>query len=308
MKATYHPGIHKFSVFLVLWTIFLFVFGALVTSEGAALSVPDWPLSFHKFFPDMSGGVFYEHSHRMIAGVMAVCTLILAILIWVKEERRWLGWFAGVAVAGVLVQAVIGGQVVLQFLHYWLPVIHACFGQIVFAAVLSIAVFTSRWWVSEQKQIDDSGSPSMHAVAIINAAVIFFQVILGAGFRHFEIPIWPHIVGAFVVLGVVIWTAIVLRRRFGTSPELSEARVLLHAIVGTQFLLGIAAYWSRLMNASVIRPLPLMVTLTVIHTVLGAILFAFAVLIVLLCYRIIPRKGSQAAAVRSSLGKGPVAV
>ncbi len=286
MKATYHPGIHKFSVFLVLWTIFLFVFGALVTSEGAALSVPDWPLSFHKFFPDMSGGVFYEHSHRMIAGVMAVCTLILAILIWAKEERRWLGWFAGIAVAGVLVQAVIGGQVVLQFLHYWLPVIHACFGQIVFAAVLSIAVFTSRWWVSEQQQIDDSGSPSMHAVAIINAAVIFFQVILGAGFRHFEIPIWPHIVGAFVVLGVVIWTAIVLRRRFGTSPVLSEARVLLHAIVGTQFLLGIAAYWSRLMNASVMRPLPLMVTLTVIHTVLGAILFAFAVLIVLLCYRI----------------------
>jgi heme a synthase len=307
MKASYHPGIHIFSIFVVLWTIFLFVFGALVTSEGAALSVPDWPLSFHRLFPDMTGGVFYEHSHRMIAGMLGLLILALAILIWATEERRWLGWFAGIAVAGVLVQAVIGGQVVLQFLHYWLPVIHACFGQIVFAAILSIAVFTSRWWVSARKQIDDSGSPSMHAVAIINAAVIFFQVILGAGFRHFEIPIWPHIVGAFVVLGVVIWTAIVLRKRFGTSPELSEARVLLHAIVGTQFLLGIAAYWSRMMNATVMRPLPLMVTLTVIHTVLGAILFAFAVLIVLLCYRLIPRKGQQTA-VASSLGKGPVAV
>jgi heme a synthase len=308
MKATYHPGIHKFSVFLVLWTIFLFVFGALVTSEGAALSVPDWPLSFHKFFPDMSGGVFYEHSHRVIAGVMAVCTLILAILIWAKEERRWLRWFAGIAVAGVLVQAVIGGQVVLQFLHYWLPVIHACFGQIVFAAVLSIAFFTTPWWVSEHQQVEDSGSPSMHSVASINAAVIFLQVILGAGFRHFEIPIWPHIVGAFVVLGVVIWTAIVMRRRFGTSRELSLARVLLHAIVGTQFLLGIAAYWSRMMNATVMRPLPVMVTLTVIHTVLGAILFAFAVLIVLLCYRLIPRHGQKHAAGQSSLEKGSVAV
>ncbi len=313
MTASYHPGIHKFSVWLVLWTIFLFVAGALVTSEGAALSVPDWPLSFHSFFPNMSGGVFYEHSHRVIAGIMAIGTLILAIMIWAREERRWLRWFAGIAVGGVVAQAIIGGQVVLQFLHYWLPVIHACFGQIVFAAVLSIAVFTSRWWVSERKQLDDSGSPSMHAVAIVNAAVIFLQVILGAGFRHFEIPIWPHILGAFVVLGVVIWTAVTLRRRFGTSPELSEARVLLHAIVGTQFLLGIAAYWSRMANAAVIRPMLVMVSLTVIHTVLGAILFAFAVLIVLLCYRLIPRNGHQPATARPSLGKGaldkgPVAI
>jgi hypothetical protein len=32
-----------------------------------------------------------------------------------------------------------------------------------------------------------------------------------------------------------------------------------------------------------------MVTLTVIHTVVGAILFAFSVLVVLICYRLIPR-------------------
>ncbi len=307
MTATYHSGIHKFAVALVLWTVFLFVAGALVTSEGAALSVPDWPLSFHSFFPNMSGGVFYEHSHRVIAGILAVGTLVLAIVIWAKEERRWLRWFAGIAVGGVVAQAIVGGQVVLQYLHYWLPVIHACLGQIVFAAVLSIAVFTSRWWVAERKQLEDSGSPAMHTVATVNAAVIFFQVFLGAGFRHFEIPIWPHIAGAFVVLGVVIWTALVLRRRFGTSPELSEARALLHAIVGTQFLLGIAAYWSRMMNAHVMRPLPLMVTLTVIHTVLGAILFAFAVLIVLLCYRLIPRSGKLTATAPTSLGKGPVA-
>ena len=77
---------------------------------------------------------------------------MLAIAIWVKEERRWLRWFAAIAVGGVVVQAILGGQVVIQLLHYWLPVIHACFAQIVFAAVLSIAVFTSKWWVSERPQ------------------------------------------------------------------------------------------------------------------------------------------------------------
>ena len=296
MTATYHPGVHKFSVFVVCWTVFLFIAGALVTSNDAALAVPDWPLSFHKFFPEMTGGVFYEHGHRMIAGVLAALTVVLAVVVWRAEERRWLRWFAVIAVGGVLAQAILGGQVVIQLLHYWLPVIHACFAQMVFAAVLSIAVFTSKWWVSERLQLEDAGSPPMHIVAIINATVIYLQVILGAGFRHQYLPIWPHMAGALIVLGVVIWTAVVLRKRFGNSPELSRARVLLHAIFGVQFLLGLAAYWSRLSTANAPQPMPVMVTLTVIHTVLGAILFAFSVLIVLLCYRLIPAKGRQAAA------------
>ena len=296
MTATYHPGVHKFSVFVVCWTVFLFIAGALVTSNDAALAVPDWPLSFHKFFPEMTGGVFYEHGHRMIAGVLAALTVVLAIVVWRAEERRWLRWFAVIAVGGVLAQAILGGQVVIQLLHYWLPVIHACFAQMVFAAVLSIAVFTSKWWISERLQLEDAGSPPVHTVAIINATVIYLQVILGAGFRHQYLPIWPHMAGALIVLGVVIWTAVVLRKRFGNSPELSRARVLLHAIFGVQFLLGLAAYWSRLSTANAPQPMPVMVTLTVIHTVLGAILFAFSVLIVLLCYRLIPAKGRQAAA------------
>jgi cytochrome c oxidase assembly protein subunit 15 len=310
MTATYHPGVHKFSVFVVLWTIFLFVAGALVTSNDAALAVPDWPLSFHTWFPTMTGGVFYEHGHRMIAGVLAVLTLALAIVVWAQEERRWLRWFATIAVGGVLVQAVLGGQVVLQMLHYWLPVMHACFAEIVFAAVLSIAVFTSKWWVSERPQIADTGSPAMHTVAIVNSAVIYLQVIFGAGFRHQYLPIWPHMAGALLVLGVVIWTAVVLRKRFGSSTELTMARVLLHAIVGMQILLGVGAYWSRLTTANAAQPMPVMVWFTVIHTVFGAVLFAFSVLLVLLCYRIIPAKGARQEELSASqvVGKGPVTV
>jgi hypothetical protein len=42
--------------------------------------------------------------------------------------------------------------------------------------------------------------------------------------------------------------------------------------------------------------MPVMVTLTVIHTVVGAILFAFSVLVVLTCYRLVPRGREVAAA------------
>jgi cytochrome c oxidase assembly protein subunit 15 len=295
MASTYNPGVHRFAVFVVGWTILLFIAGALVTSRDAALSVPSWP---GPVMPPMVGGVFYEHSHRMIAGALGVFTLILAILVWTKEERSWLRWFSAIAVAGVVVQAILGGQVVIQLLHYWLPVLHACFAQIVFAAVLSIAVFTSKWWVSYRPQLEDGGRPSIHFLATLNAAVIYLQVILGAGFRHKEIPIWPHMAGALLVLGVVIWTAVALRKRFGQSRELSRVRVMLHAIFGTQFLLGFAAYWSRLTTVDAPQPMPVMVYLTVIHTVFGAILFAFSILIVLMCYRLVPSRrevGAEAA-------------
>ena len=298
MTSTYNPGVHRFAVFVVLWAILLFVAGALVTSNDAALSVTDWPKSHGVWFPSPStlkGGDLFEFSHRFFAGGLGLLTLGLAAWLWTKEKRTWLRWFALIAVLGVAVQAILGGQVVIQLLHYWLPMIHACFAQLVFAAVLSIAVFTSKWWVSDQSQLEDRGVPSIHSVVTLNAAVIFLQVILGAGFRHKEIPIWPHLAGALLVLGVVVWTAVVLRKRFGQSRELSRVRILLHAIFGTQFLLGFGAYWSRLSTAEAPQPMPVMVILTVVHTVVGAILFALSILIILLCYRLIPRRGEAAA-------------
>jgi cytochrome c oxidase assembly protein subunit 15 len=296
MTTTYHPSVHRFAIFVVCWTILLLIAGALVTSNEAALSVPDWPLSYGTLTPPMVGGIRYEHSHRVIAGVLGLLSVVLAVWVWAKDERRWLRWFSVIAVAGIAAQAVLGGEVVRQLLHYWLPVAHACFAQIVFAALLSIAVFTSRWWISDQPQLEDTGSPSIRSLAIANAVVIYLQVILGAGFRHKEIPVWPHMAGALIVLGMVIWLAAVLRRRFEKSAAISKTRILLHAILGTQLLLGLGAYWSRLTTADAPQPMPLMVALTVLHTVVGAILFGVSVLIVLLCYRLVPRRRELPAA------------
>jgi len=303
MPSTYNESVHRFSLFTVYWTILLFAAGALVTSNDAALAVPDWPKSFGTWFPSLrqlTGGAFFEHSHRVIAGCLGVFAGILAALLFAKDSRPWLRWFGVIAVLGIVAQAILGGQIVIQLLHYWLPVYHACFAQIMFGALVGIATFTSRWWLSELPQLEDSSSPSIHILTTLNAAVIYFQVILGAGFRHKEIPIWPHMAGALLVLATVTWTGIALRKRFGASRELGKVRVLLHAIFGTQFLLGFGAYWSRISTADAPQPMPVMVWLTVIHTVVGALLFALSVLIIFLCYRLVPRRG---AAVVPSAGR-----
>ena len=303
MNSTYQPGVHRLAVFVFLWTILLLVFGALVTSNQAALSVPDWPTSYGTFTPPMLGGIVYEHTHRVIAGVLGVLLILETIVIWKYDSRRWLRWFALAAVGGVVAQGILGGEVVIRLLHYWLPELHACFAQVMFGAILSLAVFTSKWWVEPHSALQDRAGLSIHSIATINAAVTFLQVFLGAGFRHQDMPIWPHLVGSFVVLGVMIWTAAVLRRRFDDSREMTLGRTLLHGMVGTQILLGFAAYWSRLTTADALHPMPVMVTLTVLHTVFGGLVFVTTVFVVLLCYRLVPRRGAVAVPTRQQVTK-----
>ena len=102
-------SVHRFALFTVLATFLLLVTGALVTSNDAGLSVPDWPLSHGSLFPEMVGGVLYEHSHRLVAATVGLLTLILAIWLGRAEPRlqiRRLGW---VALGLVLTQALLGG-------------------------------------------------------------------------------------------------------------------------------------------------------------------------------------------------------
>ena len=290
MKATYHSGVHKFALFVVAWAVLLLCAGALVTSEDAALAVPDWPLSYGSITPPMIGGIAYEHSHRVIAAILGLLIVILSIVLWRKDERPSVRWIGVAAVGGVILQGILGGLTVLKLLHYGLPVMHACLAQIMFATLVSVAVVTSRWWISDQPQYEDKATPAIHTVVILNAAAIFLQIALGAAFRHKYSPATPHVVWAMGVLLVASWTAIQLRKRFSNSPELSRIRALLHGIVGVQLLLGIAALWTRMRAVDDPQPMPAVVITTVVHTVLGAVLFAVSILVVLLCYRLVPRR------------------
>jgi hypothetical protein len=167
---------------------------------------------------------------------------------------------------------------------------HACTAEIMFAILVSIAFFTSRWYMQELPQVPDQGSPSVHFIVTLNSLVIFLQVLVGAGFRHKYISLKPHVIGAPIVLAMVIWTAAVLKRRFPDVPALARIRKLLHSIVGLQILLGLVALWARINSADDPQPLFPVVASTVIHTVVGAILFATSIITVLVCDRLVPRR------------------
>jgi len=67
--------------------------------------------------------------------------------------------------------------------------------------------------VSEQPQLDDGGHLRFIFWQILNASVIYLQVILGAVSPQGNSDLAAH-GGRAAVLGVVIWTAVALRKRF----------------------------------------------------------------------------------------------
>src|SRR5947209_7259957 len=91
--------LHRYAIFVAFATFLLIIAGALVTSNDAGLSVPDWPTSFGSFrMPRMVGGVKYEHGHRMIAGTVGLLTVLLAVWLWKTDERKWVRRLGGIAV------------------------------------------------------------------------------------------------------------------------------------------------------------------------------------------------------------------
>jgi cytochrome c oxidase assembly protein subunit 15 len=289
MKETQpNRNVHRFAVFTAACTFFLLIAGALVTSNDAGLAVPDWPLSYGSLTPPMVGGIFYEHGHRMVAAFVGLLSIVLAIWLWRVESRRWLQYLGIAALGAVIGQGILGGITVLFFLPPAVSSAHAALAQIFFCTIASIALFTSAWWERVRPAASDAGSPAIHSLAGATVAATFIQLILGAAFRHKGFGIYPHLAGAAVVTVLIFVLARALRQRFAGVPVLRVSARVLHGLIGIQLLLGGAAWWSRVYAASFPQPIPVMVSLTVIHTVMGALVLAATVLLTLACYRIVP--------------------
>jgi cytochrome c oxidase assembly protein subunit 15 len=299
MIATHRStrNVHRFAVFTAACTFFLLIAGALVTSNDAGLSVPDWPLSYGSLMPPMIGGIFYEHGHRMVASFVGILSIILAVWLWrvasrLHPSRRWLRWLGVAALGAIVLQGVLGGLPVLYFLPPPVSAAHATLAQLFFTTVAAIALFTSAWWENEPvAPRRDFESPSVHTLGILTACAVLVQLILGAAFRHKAFGIIPHLIGAVVVTAMIFWFAGALKRRFAGVAELRRSARVLHILIGVQLLLGGAAYWSRLYAASFPQPIPVMVTLTVAHVVTGALVLVSTALVTLVCYRLVRPAG-----------------
>jgi len=270
----------------------LIIAGALVTSNDAGLSVPDWPTTFGSIYkiPHMVGGVKFEHGHRVVAEFVGFLTIVLAIWTWRAERRRWMRLLGVLALVTVVLQGILGGITVKFYLPAAVSSAHAALAQTFFCLVVSIALFTRRGWVEEVPRIEfDSRRPSLVTLTLLSIFVLYVQLILGAMFRHKGMGWWPHVVNAIVVAFVLTWTAVRALSFYSQIEAVRRPAIILTALLMGQLCLGFLAFQTRVAwGHDAVQPEFPMVVSTVTHVAVGALLLATAMILAIQVWRHVP--------------------
>jgi cytochrome c oxidase assembly protein subunit 15 len=288
----YNAAHHWFAIFTACATFLLIVAGALVTSNDAGLSVPDWPTSFGHIakMPPMVGGVKFEHSHRMIAEFIGVLTIAIAVWTWRADRRRWMKMLGLAALGTVIAQGILGGITVLKFLPPAVSTAHAVVGQTFFCIAVCIAMFTGRRWVGEEpKSAAESQRPTLQTLSLLSICALYLQLVLGGMFRHKGMSWEPHVINAAIVTFLLTWTVVRALSRFSEVKAVRTPAILLISLLMVQLSLGFFAFIEKVvLGANAVQPTSAMVLATVTHTAIGALLLATAVVLAIQTWRHVP--------------------
>jgi cytochrome c oxidase assembly protein subunit 15 len=230
----------------------------MVTSKNVGLAVPDWPTTFgyNMFLFPISkwvGGILFEHTHRLIASAVGLLTIILAFWLWRIESRRWVRNLGLIALAGVILQGVLGGLRVTM-LKDQIGIFHACVAQAFLALLVVIAIVTTRFWQSLwQIDIDPKKLAPIRRLAIAITLTIYVQLALGATMRHqhrdLSILDFPTANGAWIPDTSA--TALAMINRWRDARGLSDVDAfqiwlqMIHRFVALLIAIGVISFCSR---------------------------------------------------------------
>ena len=287
--------LRRFTKLVAASTLFLIFAGAMVTSTGSGLAVPDWPTTYGQnmfTFPlsKWVGGIFYEHGHRLVASTVGFLVIIQAVWLQRREPKKFVRTLGWLSLGAVIVQGILGGLTVRFLLPKAISISHAGLAEIFFCLNVSIAFFTSRWY-HELRTVEKGDAPVGMAWGL--TGLVYAQIIAGAVMRHMQaglaIPDFPlsfgkilpnfvnpqivaafvHRAGGFVVAVAVIAMAVRLLRYEPNHPLRAIAHLLL-AVVTAQIVLGGYVIWSGKQPH-----------ITSLHVIVGASTLALSLLLTL---------------------------
>ncbi len=262
---------HRHAKLVALFTFLMLVIGGTVNVKGASLACTEpTMLCRGQLFPEMTGGVFYEHGHRLWGmGLGLLQILLTALLVIRRRDLRGLAWLT---FGMVCVQGTLGALTVYFKLPWYVSTAHLLFGMIYFATLLWIGYLTRpavgplpEEQNRHRARVDQLGTGRRWIV--IALVVLAAQLTLGALVRHFEATLacldmpgctlgggsgsswWPaafeqrlHMVhrGFGVVTALVTTIAAVqVWRRATTWPALRALMLVAPVVAATQVVLGI---------------------------------------------------------------------
>jgi cytochrome c oxidase assembly protein subunit 15 len=294
--------LHGWALLTVCAALPLIVLGAEVTTKQVGMADPQsvrepWYLATLPKDQLWAQGVglVIEHSHRTAGWLVGMCSIVLAVGMWLGARGTGLRAAGGVALTMVIVQGLLG--IFRVRLHAWIgpemAMVHGLFAQCVFATLVGVAVATSGAWRREQPAEGRAGLRRLALVVLVATSV---QVVFGALVRYQHGPLAQrlHALVAFFVVGAIVWLFRESREEPVDRP-VRRAAHLLAALVSVQVALGVEAWVSRFgsgVPVEMVQPNAVADAVRTAHFFVGALLFATAVSVNLLLYR--PAAGTAA--------------
>jgi cytochrome c oxidase assembly protein subunit 15 len=284
-------------------TYMLIVVGGIVTSQKAGLAVVDWPNSFgYSMFlyplSRMTGGIYYEHAHRLMGSLVGLTTLVLAIHLQRADHRVWIRRLSLLAVLAVVIQGILGGlRVTGRFTSSTSPadtapnlalaVVHGVFAQIFFGMMVAIATFTTPRWKSPDPPMTSKAASTDRALSGLLVGVLVVQLVLGAIQRHLAGGLLIHITMAVFVLLAGITSGARAWGIYKNQPVLQKiGKALLFGVI-LQVILGGLALMGRGMAKDLADPPLFSVVTRTAHQAVGAGLMALATMLMLWTRRLL---------------------
>lgn len=283
------PQHHRAFLITVYWTLGLLFLGSIVHATESSLACPDWPTCFGTMMPDMVGGVFWEHLHRLVAGGLILFFCGALYLAWKENpHHRWVVKGAAIGLVLLLVQAVLGGVTVLLRLPDAVSTSHLGLAFLFLALATVLATVTDPGW-SRGRGPDEEARGALRKIAVAAALLVFTQSIVGAVVRHTDagmacpdIPLclgqwipplsypmvalhFGHRMLGVVVLATALWVGHIAFWH-GKNPGIARLGVAAALVAMAQVLLGFLSVYFRL----AVEPVSL-------HTLLAAVLLALLV-------------------------------
>lgn len=262
----------------VVATVLLVAVGGLVTSHDAGLAVPDWPNTFGSnmfLYPlaRMTGGIYYEHAHRLFGTLIGLTTIVAGISVFRADTRPGVRPLALGLIGLVIVQGVLGGLRVTD-LSIALAIAHGMLGQVFLALVGAQAALMSRTWRHGPEASPHEAAETDRSLTAWTVGLVLVQLLLGALTRHLSERdglVTLHITMAVVVVVVSLFAGL---RAWGIHPDLPPLRRaglgIAHAL-GLQLVLGVTALVARELKPGW-EPL-----VTTAHQTTGALILLLAV-------------------------------
>ena len=266
-------GFRRLAVVTTALALVLIAIGGLVRATDSGLACPDWPRCYGMWVPPGDLNIWIEHTHRLVAGVVAILIWILAI--WsIRRYRSRKDVLVPVLLAWVLVhvQAVLGALVVWHLLRAELVTAHLGMAMVVVGCLIAAAAAVN-------VPADRSAWTPMAKASAAVAALAFVQILvgghvtgIGASLVYTDFPTMGgtmlpdiateqeafhvlHRVLGFALLAATVWLcarAVAFRNAARAAGELTTAQRLVvklpmwaATLIVVQICLGVANLWSR---------------------------------------------------------------